>query len=603
MFPILAPRGPDSGAAWTARPLNSPLVPAILVVGHSQDAYLSEVYRHGDGSAPGTGASTAQHDRCLVSEDRTGTEGHIIDTSSPPSRDSQAASDATPLRRAPSLNDPSRPALNDPDRLDDVRFAVIGAGRAGVSIARALSAAGARLVGHTGRSDAGRIRAAELLGVPSSPTLSELVAEMLSDHDGGQRTPSTRGAPTHASGDPAQEAPPAPPPLFLLTVPDAELPSVAAALADAVREAALGGPVWAAVHMSGATSTDVLAPCAAAGAQTFSFHPLQTLSDPVVGPERLRGAAVAMTPGSEVPASAEYVSAYATRLARAIGARPFRLEERDRALYHAAAVVAGNYLITLEAAAERLFLTSGLPQEQILDALLPLVRGAVDNIAASGTLSALTGPLARGDVDTIERHLRALEERTPDLLPLYTTLGAATLDLVRRRDDLPAALLDRLEAIMTVTTERSRQAVTGDLTVLTRTISFSTQGEGDVIDITHHLNQLLRESGLTAGTVTIFAPGATGAVTTLEFEPGVVHDFQQLFARIVPADDPYRHNLLLADGNGHSHVRAGLLGPSLVIPFTEGRLTLGTWQEAVFVCFDSRPRDRRLVAQFMGVTE
>lgn len=555
-----------------------------------------------------TGVPNAQHGRCLVSEHRTGTEGHIIDASSPPTRDIQAAPEATGRERARSFDEPSTPASADSDRLTDVRFAVIGAGRAGVSIALALTTAGARLVGHTGRSEAGRGRASRLLGIPSSDTLADLVAEMHAgrDRDEGVQTCATTGAsamPPRPPVRPASLTQPASPPLFLLTVPDAELPSVAALLADALRDPAREGTQWAVAHVSGATSTDVLARCAAAGALTFSFHPLQTLSDPALGPERLHGATIAVTPGSQDPASVDRASVYAFRLARALGARPFRLEERDRVLYHAAAVVASNYLVTLEAVAERLFLESGLPQEQVLDAFLPLVRGAVDNIAVSGTLSALTGPLARGDVETIERHLLALEERTPDLLPLYTTLGAATLDLVRRRGDLPEPLLDRLENSMTVTTERARQAVTGDLTVLTRTISFSTQGEGDVIDITQQLNHLLRESGLTAGTVTVFAPGATGAVTTLEFEPGVVHDFQQLFARIVPADDPYRHNLLLADGNGHSHVRAGLLGPSLVIPFTEGRLTLGTWQEAVFVCFDSRPRDRRLVAQFMGVTE
>jgi len=547
------------------------------------------VYR--TATAPHSGwVRHAQHDRCLVSERRTGTEGHIIDDSSPSPRNTQVAHETAEGRRTPWPDDPGASAGGDSDRLDDVRFALIGAGRAGVSIALALSAAGARLVGHTGRSEAGRSRAAGLLGIPSSDTLSELVAQMSLT---SPRPPARQGS----GGQPT------PPPLFLLAVPDAELPSVVSALADAVRDPAHDGTRWAVAHVSGATSTDVLAPCAARGAMTFSFHPLQTLSDPTLGPERLRGAAIALTPGPQDPASADDASAYAGRLARALGARPFRLEERDRALYHAAAVVASNYLVTLEAAAERLFLESGLPQEHVLDAFLPLVRGAVDNIAAGGTLSALTGPLARGDVGTIERHLRALEERTPDLLPLYTTLGAATLDLVRRRADLPESLLDRMENVMTITKERARQAVTGDLTVLTRTISFSTQGEGDVIDITQHLNRLLRESDLTAGTVTVFAPGATGAVTTLEFEPGVVHDFQQLFARIVPADDPYRHNLLLADGNGHSHVRAGLLGPSLVIPFTEGRLTLGTWQEAVFVCFDSRPRDRRIVAQFMGVME
>jgi secondary thiamine-phosphate synthase enzyme len=143
--------------------------------------------------------------------------------------------------------------------------------------------------------------------------------------------------------------------------------------------------------------------------------------------------------------------------------------------------------------------------------------------------------------------------------------------------------------------------VTGPLTVRTHYLSFPTQGEGDVVNLTDEVNALLRQSGLGAGTVTVFAPGATGAVTTLEFEPGAVRDFQRLFDQIVPRDQPYRHNLLLSDGNGHSHVRAGLLGPSVTIPFVQGRLALGTWQEVVFVCFDDRPRDRRAVVQLMGV--
>lgn len=143
--------------------------------------------------------------------------------------------------------------------------------------------------------------------------------------------------------------------------------------------------------------------------------------------------------------------------------------------------------------------------------------------------------------------------------------------------------------------------VRGPLTVSTHYLSFPTKGEGDVVNLTDEVNALLRQSGLEAGTVTVFAPGATGAVTTLEFEPGAVRDFQRLFDQIVPRDQPYRHNLLLSDGNGHSHVRAGLLGPSVTIPFVQGRLALGTWQEVVFVCFDDRPRDRRAVVQLMGV--
>ena len=143
--------------------------------------------------------------------------------------------------------------------------------------------------------------------------------------------------------------------------------------------------------------------------------------------------------------------------------------------------------------------------------------------------------------------------------------------------------------------------VTGTLTVATRTLTFPTQGEGDVVNLTADLSDLLVETGLQAGTLTVFAPGATGSVTTLEFEPGVVHDFQRLFNQLCPIDQAYEHNVRLADGNGHSHVRAGLLGPSLVVPFVDGRFTLGTWQEICFVCFDARPRERRLVVQVMGV--
>ena len=143
--------------------------------------------------------------------------------------------------------------------------------------------------------------------------------------------------------------------------------------------------------------------------------------------------------------------------------------------------------------------------------------------------------------------------------------------------------------------------VTGPLTIATRTLTFSTQGEGDVVNLTADLSDLLGETGLRAGTLTVFAPGATGAVTTLEFEPGVVHDFQRLFNQLCPVDQAYEHNVRLGDGNGHSHVRAGLLGPSLVVPFVDGRLTLGTWQEVCFVCFDARPRERELVVQVMGV--
>jgi secondary thiamine-phosphate synthase enzyme len=142
---------------------------------------------------------------------------------------------------------------------------------------------------------------------------------------------------------------------------------------------------------------------------------------------------------------------------------------------------------------------------------------------------------------------------------------------------------------------------TGVMTVATRFIPFSTQGNGDIVNITAELKDLLVETGLVAGTATVFAPGATAAITTLEFEPGVVHDFQRLFDQIAAPDQDYEHNVRLGDGNGHSHCRAGLLGPSLVVPFVNGRFALGTWQSVCFVCFDNGPRDRKVVVQFVGV--
>ena len=136
--------------------------------------------------------------------------------------------------------------------------------------------------------------------------------------------------------------------------------------------------------------------------------------------------------------------------------------------------------------------------------------------------------------------------------------------------------------------------------VVNEQIQFSTQGNGQVLDITDQVSLRISSSGLKSGIVTLFTPSATSALTTLEYESGAVHDLQQLFDRIAPPDLDYRHNLRWRDGNGHSHVRHALLGPSLTIPFVGGRMTLGTWQQIVFVDFDSRARSRSLVVQIMG---
>jgi len=137
--------------------------------------------------------------------------------------------------------------------------------------------------------------------------------------------------------------------------------------------------------------------------------------------------------------------------------------------------------------------------------------------------------------------------------------------------------------------------------VITGSIGFASRGDTDIVKITGEVAEAVKQTGLSDGTVTVFVPGATGALTTLEFEPGVVEDVQKALDVLAPADRFYQHNVNLGDGNGHSHVRAGLVGPSLTIPFVDGRLTLGRYQNIVFCDFDARPRERSLVVQVMGV--
>ena len=136
--------------------------------------------------------------------------------------------------------------------------------------------------------------------------------------------------------------------------------------------------------------------------------------------------------------------------------------------------------------------------------------------------------------------------------------------------------------------------------VKTSSLTLSTRGEADMHDITDELARLVAESGLHAGTVTVFCPSSTSGVTTIEYEPGAVADLRRLFDEIVPPGRAYAHEAAWHDGNGHSHVRAALLGPSLTVPFVAGRLTLGTWQQVIYVDFDVRARRRELVVQMIG---
>ena len=138
------------------------------------------------------------------------------------------------------------------------------------------------------------------------------------------------------------------------------------------------------------------------------------------------------------------------------------------------------------------------------------------------------------------------------------------------------------------------------MTVKTASISLSTQGNADIRDITDQLANTVAKSGLTSGTATVFCPSSTSALTTIEFEGGALSDLRRLFDEIVPSNREYAHNERWHDGNGHSHVRAALLGPSITIPFVDGQLTLGTWQQLIYLDFDNRPRQRKLIVQLMG---
>ncbi len=136
--------------------------------------------------------------------------------------------------------------------------------------------------------------------------------------------------------------------------------------------------------------------------------------------------------------------------------------------------------------------------------------------------------------------------------------------------------------------------------VLSEPISLSTKGFGDIQDITSSIGGIVGRSRIKNGIVTIFCPGSTGSVTTIEYESGVLEDLKKAIERIAPSNISYAHDQRWGDGNGFSHVRAALLGPSLTVPIVQGELALGTWQQVVFIDFDNRSRRRKIVVQVMG---
>src|SRR4030043_566486 len=136
--------------------------------------------------------------------------------------------------------------------------------------------------------------------------------------------------------------------------------------------------------------------------------------------------------------------------------------------------------------------------------------------------------------------------------------------------------------------------------IYSETISLSTKGFSDIIDISPQVDSVIDHSEITNGLVTVFCPGSTGAVTTVEYETGVLKDLQKAIEKIAPSEIAYEHDKRWGDGNGFSHVRAALMKPSLTIPLVKGKPALGTWQQIVFMDFDNRGRDRKIVVQIIG---
>ncbi len=136
--------------------------------------------------------------------------------------------------------------------------------------------------------------------------------------------------------------------------------------------------------------------------------------------------------------------------------------------------------------------------------------------------------------------------------------------------------------------------------VASEMISLSTKGFSDIIDLTVQVEGIARSSGIANGLVTVFCPGSTGAVTTVEYESGVVEDLKRAIEKLAPSDLPYAHDRRWGDGNGFAHVRSALVGPSISVPWVRGSLMLGTWQQIVFIDFDNRRRQRKILVQVLG---
>ncbi|HRR82847.1 MAG TPA: DUF2520 domain-containing protein [Planctomycetota bacterium] len=286
----------------------------------------------------------------------------------------------------------------------DRKFAIVGAGAVGRSLAAALRARGAQVAAVASRTMASARAGAALAGSPLAST-DLAVAARLAD-------------------------------AVALCVPD----DVVAAVCQSLAQAGAFEQGDVAFHFSGALPSQILAPAQACGASVLSFHPVQTFAHPHA--DAFRGAYCVLE-GDEAGV------AFGRELAALLGATPVAIGAADKPLYHAALCLACNYLVTLADLGTGLLRAAGLG-DHALSALLPLLRGAVENLARLSPAEALTGPISRGDVATLHSHLRALAGAAPALLPLYRSLGLHTLALAVRKgtlaEDRARAVRELLEA-------------------------------------------------------------------------------------------------------------------------------------------------------------
>ena len=142
-----------------------------------------------------------------------------------------------------------------------------------------------------------------------------------------------------------------------------------------------------------------------------------------------------------------------------------------------------------------------------------------------------------------------------------------------------------------------------NITIETHTIALNSKGDCDIINITNKVNDVIKENNFIEGSALLFVPGSTASITSIEFEPGLLKDYPNFFEKIIPKDQNYQHDDTWHDGNGHSHVRASLQGPSFTVPFKNKSLILGTWQQIIFVDFGNRARSREIIVQLTGIKE